>query len=387
MIPDELPQPLPIPPFPSGDGAPPLRDSSAASLLAPNHTSASLRQSPPLEGKRPRVPLYDAFTLGYGDEGAKIHKGQLEWCVTTHVFEKKIIGSVDVNGLIEQKAIEGVKVLDIADSTATDLDPWIQLAWWGDVYAVVELDVGTGRPVALTLEGPDEPELKPIPRLDEELSRGSGSGNAERYGFFVRIGKVEESTVINQDHLGNLQYHVAFVPEGGGSSSGGSGESGGSSAGSGSGGASGGSSGSSKDTAIHPAPDGKYRKWYAMEATEVLFFDFQDYELTCGQTTTAIDPIVAFSCEPGSLRAFPSPDIGQCNAIVKGYQLILSAKFSAKKRRQKTSVMLKGLRRGFANVRLGFATFEDFVDNECRLNPRMTREQIIAALAEKGVTE
>jgi hypothetical protein len=49
--------------------------------------------------------------------------------------------------------------------------------------------------------------------------------------------------------------------------------------------------------------------------------------------------------------------------------------------------MLKGVRRGFANVRNAHATFEDFVDNECRLNPRLSREQVIAELAKVGVTK
>jgi hypothetical protein len=124
-----------------------------------------------------------------------------------------------------------------------------------------------------------------------------------------------------------------------------------------------------------------------MEATEVLFFDFQDFQIGRGKTKIEIDPIVVFSCEPNSLRAFASPDIGTCNATVEQDSLLLASKYSAKKRMQKTSVMLKGVRRGFAGIRSQYATYDDFVDNECRLNPRMTREQIIEALRDKGVSE
>jgi hypothetical protein len=124
-----------------------------------------------------------------------------------------------------------------------------------------------------------------------------------------------------------------------------------------------------------------------MEATEVLFFDFQDFQIKHGKTKIEIDPVVIFSCEPNSLRAFASPDVGVCNAIVDHEFLILSSRYSAKKRTQKTSVMIKGVRRGFAGIRNQYATYDDFVDNECRLNPRMTREQIVDALRDRGVTE
>jgi hypothetical protein len=147
------------------------------------------------------------------------------------------------------------------------------------------------------------------------------------------------------------------------------------------------SSGSSKDTAIVPDQNGQYRKWYAMEASEVLFFDFQDIENNNGISKIEIDPTVVFCCEPNSLRAFASPDIGHCNATVKNNFLVIKSKFSSKRKKQKAHVMLKGVRRGFANVRLAYATFDDFVDNECRLNPRMTREQILKELKKHGVSK
>lgn len=369
---------------------------------SPRHSvSGSIRQKPD----------YNQFLLKPGEDGVRVHRGWLEWYVNRIEFEKKFIydrdGALleDVNSLVEQAEIEGVKIENIAGSTATAINPWIQLDWWGDVYAVVELNPESGEPVALTLEGPDRPNLRKIALLNSDLSRGSDSGAGgsgsgaedDRYGFTVLIGTCEEDEVIDQRHQGPLQWYLAFIPEAEASSSGSSSSgsssqpsssSGQSSSGSSSSGQSsaGSSAGSSKDTAIVPGPDGEYRKWYAMEATEVLFFDFQDFQIGHGKTKIEIDPIVVFSCEPNSLRAFASPNIGTCNATVDREFLTLSAKYSAKKRMQKTSVMIKGVRRGFAGIRNQFATYEDFVDNECRLNPRMTREQVIQALKDRGVT-
>jgi hypothetical protein len=372
----------------------------------PPHPTDLPRDSPrhSVSGSIRQKPDYNQFLLKPGENGVRVHRGWLEWYVNRISFEKKFIydkqGELleEVNGLVEQAEIEGVKIQEIAGSTATAIDPWIELDWWGNVYAVIELNPESGEPTALTLEGPEKPTLKNIALLNEELSRGSdGSGGGDRYGFTVLIGSCEEDEVIDQRHQGPLQWYLAFIPEAEASSSGSS-SSGSSQPSSSSGQSSSGSSqpssssgqssrGSSKDTAIDLGPDGEYRKWYAMEATEVLFFDFQDFQITNGKTKIEIDPIVVFSCEPNSLRAFASPSIGTCNATVDREFLTLSARYSAKKRVQKTSVMLKGVRRGFAGVRNQFATYDDFVDNECRLNPRMTREQVIEALKNRGVTE
>lgn len=123
-----------------------------------------------------------------------------------------------------------------------------------------------------------------------------------------------------------------------------------------------------------------------MEATEVLFFDFQDFSVSQGKNKVPIDPVVTFCCEPDTLRAFASPDVGNCNAVVKNGDLLLSSRFSAKRKKQTVTVMLKGVRRGFLRVRNEHGTYDDFVDNECRLNPRMTREQVIHELAKRGVS-
>jgi hypothetical protein len=122
-----------------------------------------------------------------------------------------------------------------------------------------------------------------------------------------------------------------------------------------------------------------------MEASQVLFFDFQEFELPQGKHSIEVDPVVSFCCEPGTLRAWTSPDVGTCHATVSSERIKLSVRTSRKK--QRVQVMLKGVRRGFADVRNAHATFDDFIDNECRLNPRMKRKQIIEQLAKLGITE
>ncbi len=145
--------------------------------------------------------------------------------------------------------------------------------------------------------------------------------------------------------------------------------------------------GSSKDSAIVRGPDGGYLKWYCMEATEVLFFDFQEFSVGSGLSKVDIDPVVCFCIEKGTLRAFASPDIGSANVTVHGDCILIRSRFSKRQKKQTVQVMLKGVRRGFLGVRNQCANFEEFVDNECRLNPRMTRDQIIDELAKRGVTE
>lgn len=148
-----------------------------------------------------------------------------------------------------------------------------------------------------------------------------------------------------------------------------------------------GDSGSSKDSAVVRGPDGRYLKWYCMEATEVLFFDFQEFKVGHGTSRVEIDPVVLFCTERGTLRAFGSPDVGNVNVTVDGDNVVVRPRFSKARKTQTVQVMLKGIRRGFAGIRNEFTTFDVFVDNECRLNPRMTRKQIIAELAKRGVTK
>jgi len=144
-------------------------------------------------------------------------------------------------------------------------------------------------------------------------------------------------------------------------------------------------SGSSKDSAIVPTPDG-YRKWYTMEAADVRFFDFTEIEVARGKSVHDIDPLVVFCIERGTLRAFVSQERGAVTATVREERLEIRARHFPWPRTQRIQIMLHGVRRGFANVRLGHASFDEFVDNEWRLNPRMSREQIVEQLSKHGVT-
>ncbi|MFT3991059.1 MAG: hypothetical protein QM680_06570 [Luteolibacter sp.] len=54
-------------------------------------------------------------------------------------------------------------------------------------------------------------------------------------------------------------------------------------------------------------------------------------------------------------------------------------------RKQTVQVMLYGVRRGFKKIRMETASFEDFVDTECRLNPRLSRGKIMFELAKQGI--
>lgn len=360
------------------------------------------RLRPPGQGVRSGPPAIPPFLLGAHTGGARIYKGELQWYVTTLTFEKKFIYDVDgnlledVNGLVEQAEIEGLQTMGIGagsseapmeeSSSGEPEDDWMDLDWFGDVWAVVELDGETGKPTALTIEGPEEPAMIPIPTLNEDLSRGSqsGSGSGGRVGWAVKIGTVPETGQIVQERTGNLPWFLAFVPEAessssSGSSSSGSSESSSSSGQSSSGRSSSGGSGSSKDTAIVPTPWG-YRKWYAMESAQVLFFDFMEVEARRGENCVAIDPMVLHCTERGTLRAFASPERGHAVARIEDDVLVVDARHWPWPRTQRVQVMLKGIRRGFARVRTEKATMEEYIANEMRLCPKKTREDVMAEI-------
>lgn len=349
-----------------------------------------LLRDPEANGMPKRMP--QPFQLSRHLEGARVYRGKLLWDVTALTFEKKFLYDADgtflddVNSLAEQEEIAGPEVMEIdggssggsgdgggSAGSGAELEGWHDLTWFGDVWAVVELNGETGEPVRLTLEGPDKPEMRSIPLLNSDLSRGSGSGSesGERMGWCVLLGNVPETGKIRQEWVGNLSWYLAFVPEAESSSSGSSGSSGGSSSSGSSRG-----SGSSKDTAIVPTPWG-YRKWYAMEAAEVLFFDFMEVEVVRGRNVFPLDPMVLFCVEQGTLRAFPSPARGCAVAHVDGDELVVEARHWPWPRTQRVQVMLKGVRRGFAGVRNELATMEEYIANELRLRPDKTREEVM----------
>jgi hypothetical protein len=353
-------------------------------------TLIRLRGTPGETGSPPIPP----FLLAKGETGARCYKGVLEWYVTTLTFEKKFIydkeGNLleDVNGLIKQDEITGVKTMELegesSSGSASDpqADDWKQLDWWGDVYVAVELDGETGKPLSIKIQGPEKPDLSPIPELDEDLSRpsGSASGSSGAFGFSVKIGTVPENGPIEQERTGNIQWFLAFVPENDASSSSGSSSASSGASSAASSASAGSGAGSSKDTAIVPTSAG-YRKWYAMESAEVLFFDFMEYEVPRGITHHLIDPLVMESIAPGTIRAFISAERGRANVTIQGDAIVIHARHWPWPATQRVQIMLRGIRRGFANVRMAPATEEDFIDNECRLNPRRTREEIITALS------
>jgi hypothetical protein len=347
---------------------------------------------------RPGPPPIPAFTLSAGKSGARIYKGWLEWTVTTLKFKRRTIkmqpsgGSVDeVNLFTGQDEISGIMPLIAELDEAGEAEPpppaaaedWLELSWWGDVWAQWTVNEKTGHPTDFTIVGPDKPDLRAISALNEDLVRDGGSGSGAsggETGYCLRIGNVPEAGAIEQERTGNIHWAFTFIPESEGIGL--SGSSRNSSAGSSDGGGS--TSGSSKDTAIVPTPDG-YRKWYAMESAEVLFFDFGELNVFYGLSHHDIDPLVAYCCEAGSLRAFVSPERGSATVRVVSDVLILRAHHFPWPRRQRVQVMLCGVRRGFAGIRLGFAEFEDFVDNECRLNPRLERSDILQQLENRGI--
>jgi len=163
---------------------------------------------------------HDAFKLDHGTNGARITRGWLEWYVTRIVFEKKYIYNSsgllvdEVNSLASQEPIDGVKIMQMAEAAAYEDSDWLQLNWYGDVWAVVELSEETGEPVSLNIEGPAEPVMRPIPRLDSDLSReASDSGDLGTCGYAVKIGTVPENDKVVQMHIGNLYWFVSFIPE------------------------------------------------------------------------------------------------------------------------------------------------------------------------------
>ena len=115
-----------------------------------------------------------------------------------------------------------------------------------------------------------------------------------------------------------------------------------------------------------------------MESTEVVFFDFFEYVVPRGISRHGIPPITLEGMELGTVRAFVSPERGNARVRVEGDKVIVDARHWPFPATQRVQVMLHGIRRGFKGVRNAPATYEQFIDNECRLNPRMTREEVIS---------
>lgn len=344
---------------------------------APAHRSVVIPHSGILgNAKKPfrdRDPLLDggkpfAFALGKGEDGATCWWGMLVAYVT-------LINCTRYDGKITSITQPPIVKPESYSAATLENDPYepTELGWWGNVYAYWEFD-DSGAISNFDIKGPDAPDGQDLGELEADLTREVTSGK-----FYILIGNVPEDGDIEQQISSDIHWYVTIVKgtdtpgsEGDGSTP----SDGGSSA-----------IGSSKDTAIVPGPNGTCVKWYAMESSEVLFFDFQEFKVGRGTTRIEIDPVVLFGIERETARTFGSPDVGTAHVTVEGEEIIIRSRFPKRMEHQTVQVMLKATRRGFAGIRNAHATFEDYVDNECRLNPRMTREQVLDELAIKGITQ
>ena len=328
---------------------------------------------PPVQIQDRRTGKPFGFALAHGENGASIWWGQLVACVCTGEVTR-VDGKVTT---FTQAEIQGPTYYP-PSNLDTDTRLQTHLGWYGAVFLYWEADEN-GAVTNCEVKGPDTPDGQNIGELDADLNREITDGR-----YYVQIGEVPENGLVDQKISGDVPWFATIFKgsSSGSSDSGGSGDSAPSSDES----SAIGSGGSSKDTAIVQGPNGTYLKWYAMEASEVLFFDFQEFRVGHGTTKIEIDPVVLFCLEKDTARAFGSPDVGNVNIVVEGPHLKVSPRFSKRHRQQTVQVMIKGVRRCFAGVRNGHATFGDLVDNECRLNPRMTREQVVEQLAKHGIT-
>ena len=311
-----------------------------------------------------------AFALGRTNDGATIWWGVLLAKVTS-VFCTREDGFITT---ITQPPIQTTDSYPVGNPDADTTKP-IQLDWFGAVYLYWEADEN-GAISAVEIKGPDVPDGQDIGELPADLVRETTTGK-----YYVQIGTVPEEGPIDQQISSDVPWFpTIFKGENSNNGSSGSDDSAPSSAVSS-------GIGSSKDTAVVLGPNGTKVKWYAMEASEVLFFDFQEFHVGHRTTRIEIDPVVLFGIEKGTARAWGSPDVGNVNVTVEGDHIVVRPRFSKRHRQQAVQVMLKGVRRGFKDIRNAHASYDDLVDNECRLNPRMTRKQIVEQLAKEGVVE
>jgi hypothetical protein len=84
--------------------------------------------------------------------------------------------------------------------------------------------------------------------------------------------------------------------------------------------------------------------------------------------------------EHGTIRAFISPERGSASVRVVDGQVVIRARHWFLPNLQTVQIMIYGIRKGFRGVRNADATFEQFINNECRLNPHLTRDQVLDCL-------
>lgn len=312
-----------------------------------------------------------AFALGKADDGATIWWGML-------AAKIQIINFTREDGFLTSVTQPPIYKTDFYPVSGIDTDTTkpTALGFWGDVYVYWEADE-SGFISVVEIRGPDAPDGEEIGEMEADFSREVTSGK-----YFVKIGTVPKTGDIDQQISSDIPWFATVVK---GTDTNGSDVTPSDGSTPGSGASSG--IGSSKDTAVVLGPNGTMVKWYAMEASEVLFFDFQEFQVGHGTTRIEIDPVVLFGIEKGTARAWGSPDVGNVNVVIEGDHIVVRPRFSKRHRQQTVQVMLKGVRRGFKDIRNAHASYDDLVDNECRLNPRMTRKQIVEQLAKEGVRE
>lgn len=157
---------------------------------------------------------------------------------------------------------------------------------------------------------------------------------------------------------------------GSGETGSGSGGSSGSSASSATSSGSASSSGSAKDTAIVPAswsPTG-YTAVFVVEADEVALVTRMWLEVNQTDQHIPIDPKFLEICEPNSITCFVQSDQPvPVGAKVTEGSIVVRFGFTNPSQKHILSIMLYGIRKGFANVRLPDKTFEEFLANEAWL--------------------
>lgn len=352
-------------------------------------TAFSLRQPPGAPANWAGGPP-PPFTLGMGEDGAKIYKGLLEYTITVLNFERfHLEEGISVNSLAGQDSIKGVSKLEPGGDSGEEDDEtggWTRLDWFGDVWLYWEVDEETGTPSFCEFRGPDKPETREVGELSAELERGSegeeetGSGAGPSY--CVRIGSVSEDGVIEQERTGNVVWDFTFVPENpnssessesspsspsssessstpsspssGPSSPGSSdGSSPGSSGGSSPGGSSDNGSGKSSSAIVPDRLSSTgYTALFVEEAGDVRFNEYvMDVPVTGRKVEVEVEPHYVEVCVPGSLRVFSA--CGDRPAMiggrVEGGRVKLEVETMGLPLPGVVQIKLSGIRRGFAD--------------------------------------
>lgn len=312
-----------------------------------------------------------AFALAHGEGGASIWYGCLITVVNRAKFKTYHVGGKQINGLVEQAAVQGGKY-HAPSNLVTDHLLQTHLGWYGDVYLYWEIneegEVGT-----CDVRGPSEPAGDDLAMLDIDLSRGASPAGQ----YFLKLGTVEEDSPVDQIVSSDVTWAAMIFTGDDSSESSEDGSSGGSeppTPSDGSSEASEGSSGSDKSTAIVPvksSPTG-YRAWFTVEATDVRFIDYIKGDLKRRVTRVPVCPVVLECVEADTvLAAGYTADLPCPLGITfdKDAFVVTMPKYLDKEDRPKSVVIqLTAIRKGFMGKRLPTRTEKQFRENEVFLN-------------------